>query len=99
MGRGDIGRMNEVTLPIKKIFAISLTQKKKFKGYAVYNGEQLVFQVILPIKGPVSEWKESLLEEIDLLKRVAEDVSDIGSVDQPPSREARNRMTMVIVPK
>ena len=35
----------------------------------------------------------------DLLKRVAEEVIDIGSVDQPPSREARNRMTMVIVPK
>ena len=35
----------------------------------------------------------------DLLKRVAEDVSDAGTVDQPPSREARNRMTMVIVPK
>ena len=35
----------------------------------------------------------------DLLKRVAEDVSDVGTVDQPPSREARNRMTMVIVPK
>jgi len=35
----------------------------------------------------------------DLLKRVAEEVSDIGTVDQPPAREARNRMTMVIVPK
>ncbi len=35
----------------------------------------------------------------DLLERVAEEVSDVGSVDQPPSREARNRMTMVIVPK
>ncbi|MBW2708645.1 MAG: translation initiation factor IF-3 [Deltaproteobacteria bacterium] len=35
----------------------------------------------------------------DLLKRVAEEVSEIGTVDQPPSREARNRMTMVIVPR
>jgi len=35
----------------------------------------------------------------DLLKRVAEEVSEIGTVDQPPAREARNRMTMVIVPK
>ncbi|MCF8129602.1 MAG: translation initiation factor IF-3 [Deltaproteobacteria bacterium] len=35
----------------------------------------------------------------DLLKRVAEEVADAGTVDQPPSREARNRMTMVIVPK
>jgi translation initiation factor IF-3 len=35
----------------------------------------------------------------DLLKRVSEEVSEIGTVDQPPAREARNRMTMVIVPK
>ena len=35
----------------------------------------------------------------DLLERVADEVSDVGTVDQPPSREARNRMTMVIVPK
>ena len=35
----------------------------------------------------------------DLLERVIEEISDVGVVDQPPSREARNRMTMVIVPK
>jgi translation initiation factor IF-3 len=35
----------------------------------------------------------------ELLNRVAEDVADIGTVDQEPLREARNRMTMVIVPK
>ena len=35
----------------------------------------------------------------DLLRRVAEEVADEGTVDQPPAREARNRMTMVIVPK
>ncbi|HDZ90302.1 MAG: translation initiation factor IF-3 [Deltaproteobacteria bacterium] len=36
---------------------------------------------------------------VDLLKRVAEEVSEVGSVEQPPTREARNRMTMVIIPK
>ena len=55
--------------PIKKIFAISLAQKKKYKGYAVYNGEQLVFQVISQIKGPFSEWKDSLIEEIEERKK------------------------------
>jgi translation initiation factor IF-3 len=35
----------------------------------------------------------------ELLKRVAEAVADKGTVDQEPLREARNRMTMVIVPK
>jgi len=58
-----------MTLPIKKIFAISLAQKKKYKGYAVYNGEQLVFQVISPIKGPFSEWKDALIEEIEERKK------------------------------
>jgi translation initiation factor IF-3 len=35
----------------------------------------------------------------DILKRVAEGVSEDGSIEQPPTREARNRMTMVIIPK
>lgn len=34
-----------------------------------------------------------------LLKRVAEEISEVGTVEQPPTREARNRMTMVIIPK
>jgi translation initiation factor IF-3 len=36
---------------------------------------------------------------VRLLNRVADDVEEIGAVEQPPTREARNRMTMVIVPK
>ena len=36
---------------------------------------------------------------VDLLNRVAEVVTDDGTVEQPPTREARNRITMVIVPK
>lgn len=36
---------------------------------------------------------------VELLERVAEEVMDKGTVDQPPTREARNRMSMVIVPK
>jgi len=36
---------------------------------------------------------------VDLLKRVAEEISEDGTVEQPPTREARNRMTMVIIPK
>lgn len=35
----------------------------------------------------------------ELLKRVAEEISENGTVEQPPTREARNRMTMVIIPK
>jgi translation initiation factor IF-3 len=34
-----------------------------------------------------------------LLNRVAEEVEDVGKVEQPPVQEARNRMTMVIIPK
>lgn len=36
---------------------------------------------------------------VDLLNRVAEEVAEEGSVYQPPTRESRNRMTMIIVPK
>lgn len=36
---------------------------------------------------------------IDLLNRVAEAVSEVGTIDQPPTREARNKVTMVIFPK
>jgi len=36
---------------------------------------------------------------MELLKRVAEEVADEGTVDQQPTRESRNRMSMVIVPK
>ena len=36
---------------------------------------------------------------VDLLNRVAEEVAEAGTVEQQPTREARNRMTMVIVPK
>ncbi|MFH1630411.1 MAG: translation initiation factor IF-3 [Pseudomonadota bacterium] len=35
----------------------------------------------------------------ELLKRVADEISENGTVEQPPTREARNRMTMVIIPK
>lgn len=35
----------------------------------------------------------------ELLKQIAEEVSDQGGVEQEPVQEARNRMSMVIVPK
>jgi len=35
----------------------------------------------------------------DLLKRVAETVMEEGTVEEQPKQEARNRITMVIVPK
>jgi len=35
----------------------------------------------------------------ELLKRVAEETSEIGTIEQPPTREAKNRMTMVIIPR
>lgn len=36
---------------------------------------------------------------VELLNRVAEKVEDNGTVEQPPTQEARNRMSMVIIPK
>jgi len=36
---------------------------------------------------------------LELLNRVAEEVSDEGTVYQQPTRESRNRMSMIVVPK
>jgi translation initiation factor IF-3 len=36
---------------------------------------------------------------VEILQRVAEEVGEQGTVEQPPTQEGRNRMTMVIVPK
>jgi translation initiation factor IF-3 len=35
----------------------------------------------------------------EILMRVAQEVSEDGAIEQPPTREARNRMTMVVIPK
>jgi len=35
----------------------------------------------------------------EMLRRVAEEILEEGSIEQPPTREARNRMTMVVIPK
>jgi translation initiation factor IF-3 len=35
----------------------------------------------------------------DLLKRVAEEVKEEGTVDEQPKQEARNRISMILVPK
>jgi translation initiation factor IF-3 len=36
---------------------------------------------------------------VQVLQRIATEVAEEGTVDQPPTSEARNRMSMVIVPK
>ncbi len=36
---------------------------------------------------------------VELLKRVADEVGDMGTVEQAPTQEARNRMSLLIVPK
>jgi translation initiation factor IF-3 len=36
---------------------------------------------------------------VQVLQRIASEVADEGAIDQPPTTEARNRMSMVIVPK
>jgi len=35
----------------------------------------------------------------EILMRVAQEVAQEGAIEQPPTKEARNRMTMVIIPK
>jgi len=49
---------------IKKIFVISLAGRERSKAYAVDNGEQLVIQKVVPIKGTYADWKDDLIQEI-----------------------------------
>ena len=55
--------------PIKKILAISLTDKKKFKAYAVFNGEMLVIQSIVELPGQFLDWKKLILDEVAAKKK------------------------------
>lgn len=54
---------------IKKILAISLTDKKKFKAYAVFNGEMLVIQSIVELPGQFLDWKKPILNEVSAKKK------------------------------
>jgi len=35
----------------------------------------------------------------ELMERVAKELQEVGTMEQPPTKEARNRLTMFIVPK
>ncbi len=62
-----------ITIPenpeIRKIMVISLAGRERSKAYAADNGEQLVIQKIVPIKGTFLAWKKELIDEIQ--ERVA----------------------------
>jgi hypothetical protein len=49
---------------IKKIMTVSLMGRERSKAYAADNGEQLVIQKIVPIKGTFLTWKNELIDEI-----------------------------------
>ncbi len=53
----------------KAILAISLTEKKKFKAYAVFDGENLVIQSLERIRGVLNTWKGPLIDEVIEKKR------------------------------
>jgi len=59
-----------------------LDKKNRVKVSLIYRGRELVY----------------IDNGIELLKKIAEEVVDSGTVDQPPKREGRN-ITMVIFPK
>lgn len=48
-----------------KIFTISLAAAKKFKAYAVYDGERLAITNVAPVSGLFSSWKAPLIAEIE----------------------------------
>ena len=60
---------------LKRIFAVSLCDpRKRFKAYAVFDGERLVIQRIEEIKGLFGTWKTPLIEEIELRKQTGFEV-------------------------
>ena len=60
-----------------------LSQKDRVKVTVFFRGREMAY----------------MNSGVELLQRVANDIADEGSVDQPPTREARNRMSMIIIPK
>ena len=47
-----------------KIFTASLMAARRFKAYAVYDGERLAITHILPIVGPFGLFKQQLIDEV-----------------------------------
>ena len=60
-----------------------LEQKSRVKVTVFFRGREMAF----------------MDAGVRLLKRVAGELEDLGTVEQEPTREARNRMSMLIVPK
>ncbi|MCD6561013.1 MAG: translation initiation factor IF-3 [Deltaproteobacteria bacterium] len=60
-----------------------LSQKDRVKVTVFFRGREMAF----------------MNSGVELLQRVANEIADEGTVDQPPTREARNRMSMIIIPK
>ena len=60
-----------------------LSQKDRVKVTVFFRGREMAY----------------MNSGVELLQRVANDIADEGTVDQPPTREARNRMSMIIIPK
>jgi len=70
-------------------------------GFKIRNMKKFLEQksrvkVTIFFRGREMAYKEA---GVKLLERVAEAIAEEGTVDQGPTQEARNRMSMVIIPK
>ena len=68
----------------------------KLKNLRKFLGKKDRVKVTVFFRGREMAYMDAGLE---LLRRVAEDVSDEGTVYQQPTRESRNRMSMIVIPK
>ena len=68
----------------------------KLKNLRKFLGKKDRVKVTVFFRGREMAYMDAGLE---LLNRVAEEVSDEGTVYQQPTRESRNRMSMIVVPK
>ncbi len=48
----------------RKIFVVSLADKRRFMAWAAFNGEQLVVHRMEEIKGAFSSWKAKIIQEV-----------------------------------
>ena len=68
---GDTGTPDNMPGITSRIMAVTMNGKQPYKGYAAFNGEQLIITEITPIRGFFGKWKGRVIEEIKA--RTAED--------------------------
>ena len=97
--KGQVARKKGKTFQVKEIKLRPQTEEHdlgfKIKNLKKFLAKKARVKVSVQFRGREMAYKSA---GVELLNRIAEDVEEIGSVEQPPTQEGW-RLTMVIVPK